>query len=83
MINQHFYIPSGGVGEIYLDRVDRHWYRHGSTDHAKEKVIPFLKFLYELIEIRARYQNNQRRLRRNENLPQIITDIIKISTKIK
>ena len=22
--NQHFYIPSGGVGETYLDRVDRH-----------------------------------------------------------
>ena len=32
--------------------------------------------------MRARYQTNQRRLRRNENLPQIITDIIKISTKI-
>ena len=53
MINQHFYIPSGGVGEIYLDRVDRHWYRHESTDHAKEKVIPFFKFLYELIGVRA------------------------------
>ena len=39
--NQLFCIPSGGVVEIYLDRVDRHWYRHGSTDHAKEKVIPF------------------------------------------
>ena len=80
--NQHFYIPSGGVGETYLDRVDRHWYRHESSDHAKEKVIPFLKILYELAGVRARYWTNQRRLRRNENLPQIITDIIKISTKI-
>ena len=53
MNNQHFYISSGGVGEIYLDRVDRHWYRHESTDHAKEKVIPFFKFLYELIGVRA------------------------------
>ena len=80
--NPHFYIPSGGVGETYLDRVDRHWYRHESSDHAKEKVIPFLKILYELAGVRARYWTNQRRLRRNENLPQIITDIIKISTKI-
>ena len=80
--NPHFYIPSGGVGETYLDRVDRHWYRHEPSDHAKEKVIPFLKILYELAGVRARYWTNQRRLRRNENLPQIITDIIKISTKI-
>ena len=41
MNNQQFYILSGGVGEIYLDRVDRHWYRHESTDNAKEKVILF------------------------------------------
>ena len=41
MNNQHFCIPSGSVGEIGLDREDRHCYRHGSTDHAKEKVIPF------------------------------------------
>ena len=82
MNNQHFYILSGGVGEIYLDRVDRHWYRHESSDHAKERVIRFFKFFYKLIGVRARYQTNQRRLRRNENLPQIITDIIKISTKI-
>ena len=67
--NQHFYIPSDGVAEIHLDRVDRHWYRHGSRDQAKEKVIPFLEFLHELIGVRARYRTNQRRLRRNENLP--------------
>ena len=82
MNDQHFYVPSGSVGEIYLDRVDRHWYKHESTDHAKEKVIPFLKILYELIGVKARYWTNQRRLKRNENLPQIITEIIKISTKI-
>ena len=29
-----------------------------------------------------RYGINQRRLRRNENLPQIVTDLIKTSTKI-
>ena len=55
MNDQHFYVPSGSVGEIYLDRVDRHWYKHESTDQAKEKVIPFLKFLYELIGVKARY----------------------------
>ena len=41
MNNQHFHIPSGVVGEIYLDRVVRHCYRHESTDHAKEKVVAF------------------------------------------
>ena len=82
MNNQHFYIPSGGVREIYLDGVDRHWYRHESTDHAKEKVIPFLKFLYELIGVRGRYRTNQAKLRRSKNLLQITTDVIKISTKI-
>ena len=58
------------------------WYRHESRDHAKEKVTPFVKFLYELIGVRARYPTNQRRLRKNENLPQVITDITKISSKI-
>ena len=82
MNNQHFHIPSVSVREIFLDGVDRHWYRHGSTDHAKEKVIPFSTFLYELIGVRARYRTNQTIFRRSENLPQIITDVIKISTKI-
>ena len=45
-------------------------------------MIRFFKFFYKLIGVRARYQTNQRRLRRNENLPQIITDIIKIPSKI-
>ena len=45
MNNQHFYIPSGSAGEIYLDRVDRHWYRDESTDHAKQKVINFQNYL--------------------------------------
>ena len=78
MNNQHFYILSGGVGEIYLDRVDRHWYRHESTDNAKEKVILFKKILYELTGVRARQETNQTRLRRNANSPpQIIRDINK------
>ena len=65
--NQNSSICSGGVGKVYLDRVDGHCYRHESTDHAREKVIPFS--LFYLIGVRARYQTNQRRLRRNENLP--------------
>ena len=48
----------------------------------KKKWYLFLKFLHELIGVRARYWTNQRRLRRNENLPQIIKDVIKMSTKI-
>ena len=41
-----------------------------------------LKFLYELIGVRGRYRTNQATLRRSENLLQITTDVIKISTKI-
>ena len=41
MNNQIEYIPSGGVGEMYLDRIDKHWYRCESTEYANEKIIPF------------------------------------------
>ena len=44
MNNQIEYIPSGGVGEIYLDMIDGHWYMCESTKYAKEKVLPFLSF---------------------------------------
>lgn len=72
--------PLSVLAKIYLDRVDGHCYRHESTDHAKEKVIPFS--LFDLIGVRVRYRTNQRRLRKNENFPQIVTDLIKASTKI-
>ena len=82
MNNQIEYIPSGGVGEMYLDRIDKQWYRCESTEYAKEKIIPFFKFLYDLIGVRARYQTNHIRLRKNEEIPRRIVKVIKTASKL-
>ena len=82
MNNQIEYIPSGGIGEMYLDRIDKHWYRCESTEYANETIIPFFKFLYDLIGVRARYWTNHIRLRRNEKIPQRIVKVIKTASKI-
>ena len=44
-------------------------------------MIPLLKVLYELIGVTEK-EDQRRRLRRSENLPQIITGVTKVSTKI-
>lgn len=62
MNNQKSHIPTGDAGEIYLDLIDMYWYRCDSTCYIKEKTIPFIKFLYELAGLRARYHCNQLRL---------------------
>ena len=36
MNNQIKYIPSGNVGEMYLDKIDKHWYICESTEYANE-----------------------------------------------
>ena len=55
MNNQIEYIPSGSNKVMYLDRIDKHWYRCESTEYANEKIIPLFKFLCGLIGVRARY----------------------------
>ena len=82
MNNQIKYIPSGNVGEMYLDRIDKHWYRCESTEYANEKIIPFLKFLYDLIGVRAKYRTNHIRLRRNEEIPGRIVKVTKTASKL-
>ena len=44
-------------------------------------MIPLLKVLYELIGVTEK-EDQRRRLRRSENLPQIITGVTNVSTKI-
>ena len=44
-------------------------------------MIPLLKVLYELIGV-TKKEDQRRRLRRSENLPQIITGVTNVSTKI-
>ena len=46
------------------------------------KKYPFLKFLYDLIGVRARYQTNDIRLKRNKEIPQRIVKLIKIASKL-
>ena len=82
MNNQIEHIPSGGIGEMYLDGVDKHWYRCESTEYAKEKIIPLFKFLYDSIGVRARYRTNHTRLRRNEEIPQRIVKVIRTASKL-
>ena len=82
MNNQVKYIPSGGIGEMCLDRTDKHWYRFESTEYGNEKIIPFFKVLYDLIGVRARYQTNHIRLRRNKEIPRRIVKVIKTTYKL-
>ena len=82
MNNEIEYIPSGSVGEIYLDMIDEHWYMCESTKYAKEKVLPFFKFLYDLLGVRVRDRANNNSLTRNELVPQRILQVIKTTTEI-
>ena len=82
MNNQIEYIPSGSNKVMYLDRIDKHWYRCESTEYANEKIIPLFKFLCGLIGVRARYWSNHIRLRRNEEIPQRIVKLIKTASKL-
>ena len=76
------FIPSGSIGKFYLSLIDNYWYRHDLTRFVKEKTIPFIKILINLVGARVKYNANQLRLGRREYLPQIIKDIIKTSGKI-
>ena len=49
----------------------------------KTKQYPFFKFVLDLVGVRTRYCLNQRRLVRNENMPQIIQDLMKICTELE
>ena len=74
------YIPFGGNGEMYLDRIDKHCYRCESTEYTNEKIILFLKFLYGLLGVRGRYRTNHIRLRRNEEIPWRIVKVVKTAS---
>ena len=82
MNNKKTYIPSGDVGEIYLNIIDKYWHMYDSTYFVKEKRIAFIKFLIDLVGVRARYRSNQFELERRGDLPHMILDIMKSSAKI-
>ena len=49
------FIPSNGVGELYLDVSDMHWYLYDSSCYNIDKEIPFMKLLLDMASLRMRY----------------------------
>ena len=75
MSNQAIFIPSGSVGEMYFWNKD--WYKHDSSDFNKDKSIPFIKLLNDLVGAAAFYYHNQIRMGGYENYPLLAKNIIK------
>ena len=51
------FIPSNGVGELYLDMSDMHWYLYESSCYNIDKEIPFMKLLLllDMASLQMRY----------------------------
>ena len=54
MKNQAF-IPSRGIGELYLDVGNMHWYMHNSSLFNFQKEILFFKLVLDMASLRMRY----------------------------
>ena len=50
-INNQVFIPSNGIGELYLDVFDMHWYYYESTLFNIDKEIPFMKLLLDMASL--------------------------------
>ena len=85
-MNNQVFIPSNGIGELYLDVFDMHWYYYESILFKIDKKIPFMKLLFDMASLRMRYYQ---RLNGNHLLvPQTIigighTSAILVKTFIK
>ena len=55
IMNNQVFIPSNGIGEIYLDLSDMHWYYYESSTFNIDKEVPFLKLLLDMASLRMRY----------------------------
>ena len=77
-MNNRVFIPSNGIGELYLDVLDMHWYMHNSVCLNFQKEIPFFRLLLDMASLCMRYylQLNGNRLL----APQTLIDIRRIST---
>ena len=72
-MNNQVFIPSNGIGELYLDVFDMHWYYYESTFLNIDKEISFMNLLLNMASLRMRYYH---RLNGNRLLvPQTIIDI--------
>ena len=54
MNNHHVFIPSDGLGEIYLDLSNMHWHNHNSSYFNLKKEIQFFKLLFNMASLRMR-----------------------------
>ena len=80
-MNNRVFIPSNGIGEIYLDLSDMCWYSYESSTINIDKEIPFLKLLLDMASLRMRYYINIT-LDERIGIPQIILDIGRHSAKL-
>ena len=53
-MNNQVFIPSYGLGEIYLDIEDDRWYMHDSSCFDYQEEIPFFKLLFDMASLRMR-----------------------------
>ena len=79
-MNNQVFIPSHGIGEMYLDVSDMFWYYYESTIFNIDKEIPFMKLLLDMSSLCMRYYTLLNRSA--VGMPQVILDIRDLSTKI-
>ena len=85
-MNNQVFIPLNGIGELYLDVFDMHWYCYESTLFNTDKEIPFMKFLLDMASLRMRYYhrlNGNRLLVRQTIIDIGHTSAILVKTFIK
>ena len=79
-MNNQVFIPSHGIGEMYLDVSDMFWYYYESTIFNIDKEIPFMKLLLDMSSLRMRcYRHLNGSV---VGMPQVILDIGHLSAKI-
>ena len=58
MLDQSIYTPSGGIGEIEFIPEEKNWYKTESVWFNKDKAIPFMKLLTDLVGVISKYHRN-------------------------
>ena len=79
-MNNQVFIPSHGIGEMYLDVSDMFWYYYESTIFNIDKEMLFMKLLLDVSSLCMRYYTLLNRSA--VGMPQVILDIRHLSTKI-
>ena len=79
-MNNQVFIPSPGIGEMYLDVSDMFSYCYECSTFNIDKEIAFMKLLLDMSSLRMRYYT---RLNGSAvGMPQVILDIRHLSAKI-